>query len=199
MVTAKARPGRVVVSPLDVGLLQSFEVIFPFLFILTFTFAFLTRIPPFKENYMYGAVMAVSLAVITLFSPVAIKTINTMAPWFVLLFVVIILTLMAYYIVGHSEESLQKSVMEGEFSGTIAWWIFALVLIIAVGSFAQVISEERGFAGLTAENATAALQGGPGEQAGFFAVILHPKVLGMAVILLVAFFAVGQLSQASEK
>jgi len=185
------------VSPLDIGLLQTFEIVFPFLFILTFVFAFLTKIKPFSENYVYAAIIAVSLSVITLFSPIAIKTINTMAPWFVLLFVVTIFALLAYSIVGYSEESLMSSVTEGPHSGTIGWWIFALVLIIGVGSFATVISEERGFGALTAENGSAVLASGASEEASFFQSLLHPKVLGMAVIMLVGFFAIGQLSKRS--
>ena len=54
------------VSPLDVGLLQTFQIIFPFLFVLVVVFAFLTQIKPFKENYVYGAIIAVSLAVLTM-------------------------------------------------------------------------------------------------------------------------------------
>ncbi|MBD3319421.1 hypothetical protein GF342_05955 [Candidatus Woesearchaeota archaeon] len=187
------------VSPLDVGLLQTFQVVFPFIFVLTAVFAFLTQVPPFKENYLYAALMAVALAVLTMFSPIAIKTINVMAPWFVLLFVAIIFALLAYYIVGHNEESLRQAIHEGEYSSTLGWWIFALILIIVIGSLTSVISQEQGFTDLTADNVSSALQEGPEEQAGFFQVILHPKVLGMAVILLIAFFAIGQLSKKSEK
>jgi hypothetical protein len=185
------------VSPLDVGLLQTFEIIFPFLFILTFTLAFLTKVKPFSDNYVYAAIVAISLSVLSLFSPIALKTINVMAPWFVLLFIATVFSLLAYSVIGYSETDLVTAVTSGPHSSTLGWWVFALVLLIGFGSLATVISEERGFGALTVENGSAALTAGPAEQAGFFQVLLHPKVLGMGVILLVAFFAIGQLSKRS--
>lgn len=187
------------VTPLDIGLVQVFQIIFPFLFVLTVMFAFLTRIAPFKDNPVYAAIMATSLAILTMFFPLVIKIINVMAPWFVLMFVIMVLALLAYYIIGYDEETLTGAIKSGEYSSALGWWIFAMVLIIAIGSTAAVISEERGFTGLTADNTTAALTTSGGEAASFFQTILHPKILGMAVILLVAFFAISALSKASEK
>src|SRR3989344_674936 len=186
-------------SPLDIGLVQVFQIIFPFLFVLTVMFAFLTQIKPFKENQVFGAIMAVSLAVLTMFSPLVIKIINTMAPWFVLVFVGVVFLLLAYYIIGYDDVMLKEAINTGEYNGAIAVWVVAIVLIISIGSTASVISQEKGFSGLTAENATAPLVEGETEQAGFFQTILHPKVLGMAVVMLVAFFAVSALTKQSVK
>lgn len=185
-------------TPLDIGLVEMFQIIFPFLFILTVTFAFLTQIKPFKENYVYAAIMATSLAVLTLFFPFVIKVINVMAPWFVLLFVIIVFALMGYYILGYSEDELKKEVTTGEMAGALGWWMFALVLIIAIGSIAVVFSAEKGFTTLTADDASDVVTSGDGEQAGFFQTLLHPKILGMAVILLVAFFAIRAVGAAPE-
>ena len=186
-------------SPLDLGLLQVFQVIFPFLFVLTATFAFLSQVKYFKENYVYAAIGAVSLAVLTMFYPVAVKTINLMAPWFVLLFIGLMFILMAYYVLGHSEEGLYEAITKGDNSEAIRLLVFAISLIIIFGSLAVVVSEEQGFTDFTASNTSAMLADGKTESSGFFSVILHPKVLGMAVVLLVAFFAIGGLTKKSEK
>lgn len=186
------------VSPLDIGLLQTFEIIFPFLFILTVVFAFLTQIKPFKENYVYGAIIAISLAVLTIFFPIAVKTINLMAPWFVFLFIALMFITMAFFILGMSQEQLGEAITDGEYASLIRWLVMAVSLIIIIGSLTQVISEEMGFGPLTAGNATAIVTDQAGELGGFFTALLHPKLLGLAVILLVGFFAILSLSKPSR-
>ena len=189
------------VSPLDLGLLQTFQIVFPFLFVLTAVFAVLTKLKPFGDNALYYAIIAAGLAVMTIFSTIAVKTINVMAPWFVLLFILIVFTLLAYQLVGYATDDLHTAVVTSpENASLIGWWVFALILIISIGSLTTVISEERGFTSLSGNNVTAVLTTpAGGEQASFFKVILHPKILGMAVILLVAFFAIGQLAKPSVK
>ncbi|MEK6849133.1 MAG: hypothetical protein AABY01_01035, partial [Nanoarchaeota archaeon] len=84
-------------TPLDLGLLANVGVIFPFLLVLVFSYAILSKIQIFgKDQNGLNAFISFVLAVITLFSPIATKTIAVMAPWFVLLFIFMIFLLIAY-------------------------------------------------------------------------------------------------------
>jgi hypothetical protein len=182
-------------TPLDIGLLQKFDVIFPFLFVLVIVYALLARTEWFKEKQGMGFLIAFVLAVMTLFSSIAVKTINRMAPWFVLLIIFSILLLLAYQALGVGEGKLVEVITGKEYGGTIAYWVLALMLIIGIGSLTSVVSEQKPFTALSAgENATA-IVAGQGEQVGFWATLFHPKVLGLALILLIAMFTIKKLSE----
>ncbi len=183
-------------TPLDVGLLQKFDVIFPFIFVLVVVYAILSRTEWLKDKQTMALIMAFVLAVMTLFSNIAVKTINRMAPWFVLLLIFSILVLVAYQAFGIQEKSIIDTLTGKEYGGTFAYWVLALMLIIGLGSLSAVVSEEKQFTSLAAgENATAA----PGaEEVGFWATLFHPKVLGLALILLIAMFTITRLSAKSS-
>jgi hypothetical protein len=183
-------------TPLDIGLLQKFDVIFPFLFVLVIVYALLARTEWMKEKQGMAFLVAFVLAVMTLFSSIAVKTINRMAPWFVLLVIFIVILLLAYQSLGIKEESILNIVTGKTYGGTISYWVLALVLIITIGSLTSVVSEEKQFTTLSAgENATQIAA--QGEQVGFWATLFHPKVLGLALILMIAMFTINKLS-ASE-
>lgn len=180
-------------TPLDVGLLQKFDVLFPFLFVLVVVYAILSRTEWLKEKQTIAFLLAFMLAVMTLFSTIAVKTINRMAPWFVLLLVFSILILVAYQAFGIQEKSIVETLTGKDYGGTFAYWVLALMLIIGLGSLSAVVSEEVAFTKLAAgENATQVT--GEAEEVGFWATIFHPKVLGLTLILLIAMFTIQRLS-----
>jgi hypothetical protein len=67
------------------------------------------------------------------------------------------------------------------------------MLMIGLGSLSAVVSEEVKFTEL-AEGQNATRITGEGEQVGFWATLFHPKVLGLALILLIAMFTVQKLA-----
>jgi len=176
-------------TPLDVGLLQKFNVIFPFLFVLVLVYAILSRTGWFKDKQAMAFLLAFILAAMTLFSSIATRTINLMAPWFVLLFLFGILILVAYMTFGIKEETIGHILTQSMYAKDFAYWILALVLIIGLGSLSYVISTEEGWGTLGGEEPT-------GEEAvGFFATLTHPKVLGMTLLMLIAMFTVNKMMQ----
>ncbi len=185
-------------TPLDFGLLQKFGVIWPFLFILVLIYAILSRIEAFKEKPWVVIMISAALAFMTMFSRVAVRTINMMAPWFVLVFIFFIFILIAYQAFGIKEQTILETITGKEHGKAFFNWVLALALIIGLGSLATVISEERGFLSLTQEEAMAAGEPVGMEASGFFSTITHPKVLGMAAVLLIAIFTVQRLAAKAE-
>ncbi|MEM4239634.1 MAG: hypothetical protein QXM31_01110 [Candidatus Woesearchaeota archaeon] len=180
-------------TPLDIGLLQKFDVIFPFLFVLVIVYAVLSRTEWFKEKQALAFLLAFVLAIMTLFSNIAVKTINRMAPWFIILIIFAVLLLLAYQAMGIQEKKILEVITGTNYGNTVAYWVLALMLIIGIGSLTSVVSEEKQFTTLAAgENVTAVT--GTGEQIGFWATIFHPKVLGLALILLIAMFTINKLA-----
>ena len=83
----------------------------------------------------------------------------------------------------------------------VRYWIIAMILIIAFGSLAHVITQETGgfpgYMNVSIENATEALAGGPNAPAqasDFWQTLFHPKMLGMVAILIIALFTISRLT-----
>ena len=179
-------------TPIGAGLqlLQKFDIIFPFLFIFADTLGIFGYLKAFNDNKAIHALLAIILSFMTVFSSIAVKTINKMAPWFVLFFIFILFLLLTYRLFGVPEEHIIKVLTGPEHGSTFFWWVMAIILIITLGSLSSVISEEQGFKKLTGENVTI------GEQQTFFQVIFHPQVLGMVLLLLIAVFTIQQMTRA---
>ena len=174
---------------LDIGLLKGFSSIFPFLFVLVILWAVFLRFHIFKDNKAFAAMLAFLFAVAVMFSPIAVKTINLMAPWFVLLFMAIVFVMITYQAFGIKEESILNVITGSEFGGDFAWTMLAIVGIILLGSFFTVLSEEgvqlRPGTNISIEQQTS-IQYGLG-------ILTHPKILGFMVVMLIAVFTVQQL------
>ncbi|MGM5488356.1 MAG: hypothetical protein ACQESG_05390 [Nanobdellota archaeon] len=184
-------------TPLDIGLLDHFEIIFPFLFILVFGYAILTKLKPFgDDNKGIYAVIAFALAVMTIFSPIVRETFVTAAPWFVLLFIFIIFSMIAYMALGASQDDI-VNVLKSPEHRFINFWMLALVLIITIGSLATVVSRHGGIGNEldTTENVSVQEADLSEQESDFWQTLVHPKVLGMVLILLVSFFTIQRLTK----
>ncbi|MBW2986776.1 hypothetical protein KY333_05390 [Candidatus Woesearchaeota archaeon] len=180
-------------TPLDIGLLQKFDIIFPFLLIMVIVYVVLTRWSYFKDNQAIAFLVALAMAIMSLFNPIVVKTINMMAPWFVLVFIFMLLVFMAYTAFGIKEDTIIDTITKGKYAADFGYWVLAIVLIIGIGSLTTVISQEQGFLDLSSENGSIAPTG-PGETSGFWDTIFHPQLLGMVVILLIGLFTISRLS-----
>ena len=187
-------------TPLDVGLLGNFQIIFPLLLIFCITFGVLTYSKIFGENTTLHAMIAIVLSVMTLFSNIAVQTINTAAPWFVILIVFIVFLLLGFMTMGAKEGDILSIIRSPDY-GFINWWLAALVLIILLGSLAHVISNEGGFGPSAQEvddNGDPIINQDTGEPAtqenDFWNALFHPKVLGMITLLMICFFAINRLT-----
>jgi hypothetical protein len=191
-------------SLLDLGGLTIFQRVWPFLLVMVTVYAILGVIEPFKDNKAVRALIAFVMAVLTLLYPIAWKTINLSAPWFVLFGVFIMFILIAYQMFGVSQEKIAGVFESKNYGTTVIYWTLAIILIIALGSLASVVSQEKKFTSLS-EGGVAPTEGLPAgtttgqapvsEEVGFFATITHPKVLGLALVLLIAFFTISNLAE----
>ncbi len=175
------------VTLFDAGILGKLNFIFPFLLVLILVYVVLIRTEMFKEKQGWAVMIAFVLAVLTLTSTIITKTINNMAPWFILLIVFGIFFLVVYQAMGIKEDTINKVLTSEEHGPAFTWWIIALVVMIALGSFITAFSEEKGFLALRGESAE-------DEEASLWSTLLHPKVLGLVLLFLVAYFAVQKLT-----
>ncbi len=177
-------------TPLDLGLLKQFDVLFPFLFVLVIVFAVLYRTQSFKEKPGLAAIIAFLLAIMTVVSPVApiaTKSINLMAPGFIILFIFIIFLMLVYQTFGVEEKTILKIVTDSEHSNTIVMILLVISVLIAAGAVGKYYHETK----LTTGNSTTAP---PVEESEMLQTLLHPKVLGTVLFLLIALFTVQKMA-----
>ena len=171
---------------LDIGLLQSFNPVFSFLFVWVAVFAILEYTKLFTENKGIHAMLAFILAVMTLLSGKLVELISLMAPVFVIGMIFLMFLFMIYKMFG-VEESWFKEAITGRSSAY--YWIIIIAVIILIGSIASVFGPELlAFTQAPAEgNAT-----GVGQNIG--ATFFHPKVLGFVFIMTIAIFTIFELA-----
>lgn len=172
---------------LDIGIIEKMNFLFPFLLVFILVFVVLLRLEMFKEKQIWAVFIALILALITLTSSMIVKTINKMAPWFILLIVFGILVLIVYQAMGIKEKAITDVLTGAEHGPAFVWWIVALVVLIGVGSFVTVYSEEKGFLKLTDE-------GVEDDESSFWSSLLHPKLLGLVLLFLVAYFTIQKMT-----
>jgi hypothetical protein len=178
---------------LDIGLLQHFQVIFPFIFVFATVFAILEFIKPFGKETDTGihSLIAICIAGMLLFSPQMIEMINFMAPWFVLLLIFILFILMMFRFAGTPEKSVIAVMSKWD---TLHWFILIFGIIVIVAAMGKVYGpgllslSSNGTAAQNIANATPKSPETFGENV--WAVLFHPKVVGMLFILLIASFTI---------
>ncbi len=179
---------------LDVGLIQNFSIIFPFLLVLVVVFGIASYTKLFGENKTIHGLIALILAISLMFSPTVRSAINLMAPWFVLLFIFMVFMILAFKVFGSSNEDVMSVLKNPEYS-YIIWWTAALAITIGVGSLSHVTFGQ----GQTPEATGTVGDIGERESKGigtsaFFQIITHPKVLGIALLLLIGSFTIQKLA-----
>ena len=180
---------------LDVGLLKSFDVIFPFLLVWALVFALLQKTEAIGKSMGINAVIATVAAFTVLLSDTVVQLINFMIPWFVVAIIFFVLLILIFQTFGAKEEDVFGALRKDK---AISWVIVGVGLVIMVAAFGNVLGQkftEASFQQGTAVNATAA--GGVATsnfEQNITATLFHPKVLGLIVLFAVAIFAVALLS-----
>jgi len=176
-------------TPLDFGLIKQFEIIFPFIFMFTILFVIFSKFTPFfKDSKTISGVLAFVVAVMAMFSPIAVQSIQMMAPWFVLMFMFLILTLIGLYTIGFQESDV-LGVLGNKDYEFILIIIIIVFVIIGIGSVGKAVADQGGFG--TGVN--------EGQEAEFYQTIFNSKVLGMIFIMMTAFFTIMMLARRPGK
>jgi len=183
---------------LDIGLLEHFKIIFPILFTFLVVYALLVYTKFLGDNKAIHALIAFALSIMVAFSDIAVATINSMAPWLVLVFIFIIFGLLAYKSIGFSDAQIMGALT----ARRQRWIIFIIgwvVVAIFLGSLTSEISERGGIGVYGVSNTTEASSGDDETQEkAFYETLVHPKVLGIMFILLLMLFAINRLVVTSD-
>ncbi len=192
---------------INTSLLAYFSPIFTFLLVFAVIYGLLQYAKLFEGNKIIHSIIAFVIAVFAgFFSTTARSMIEYMVPWFTILIIFIIFTILMYMVFGASNSDIRTVI--SKHSG-IQWTIAIIAIVIALGALSNTFGQKA--LRYTNPNASNSVNSsfvpsiGHGveqpktstESFGYNvgATFFHPKVAGMLFIILLGAFAVRMLTQ----
>ena len=182
---------------LDVGILRYFDVIFPFILVLSLIFAILHKKKFVSDNPSINATIAVVFAFLVILSDAAVQIINFMIPWLTVTIVFAVLLLLVFQVMGLKEEKLPEIIKDK----AVYWVILAIGLLIMIAAFGSVFGQTLTEVATQGGAAVDAETGGSGTgdfQSNIYSIIFNSKVLGLMVLFTIAVFATFMLTGKPE-
>jgi hypothetical protein len=186
------------VTFLDIGLLQHISIIFPFLLVFVVVYGILQWLKPLGDDKGINSIIAACLAAILLFSKNAVSFINYIAPWFAILFIFGFFMILLFRSVGAPSEAIEKVMSHWS---TIHWWMLALGILIVLGALSEVYGPDISPYGEEG-NRTVVVDGKEMPEESYKGqltkILFHPRVLGIALVLIILSFAIRMLTEPAK-
>ncbi|MEM3374287.1 MAG: hypothetical protein QXE31_03630 [Candidatus Woesearchaeota archaeon] len=178
-------------SLLDISLLNYFSNVFVILFVFAATYAVLMFKNPFQiseEKKYINSVIAITLALMMIFSQDAIEIIKNTIPWYIIMLISLLFVII---IASAFNTSIPSSL-----SSSMGTYILVIAIIILLINVANKIGQQAGPYLSGNANPDVVVPNGEGDVASnsftqnFGATLFHPKVLAMILVLIISLFAV---------
>ena len=177
----------------DISLIQSFDIVFPFVFVWAVVFALLQKTEAIAKSAGINAVIATAAGFMILLSQTVIDLINFMIPWFTIAIIFLILMLLLFMVFGGKNIQPEKAIKDK----SLQWVLIGIGLVIIFAAFGKVLGQNIGpyLAGgnETEVGAPGSVATGSFEQ-NIFATLFHPKTLGLIILFAIVIAAIIFLS-----
>ena len=182
---------------LDVTLLKAFgETIFPVVLVFALVFALLQKTKLLGASLAINSLIAIATAFMVLISSNLLELVNFMIPWFVVVIIFLVLMILIFQTFGAKEESIAGAITNNK---SLRWILIGVGIVIFgvafANTFGQTFTEASVSGNETAVNATGVSSTSTDSfSTNITSIIFHPKVLGLAVLFIIAIFAVAFLT-----
>ncbi|MBU0929500.1 MAG: hypothetical protein KJ623_00315 [Nanoarchaeota archaeon] len=167
---------------LDTGLLYHFLPLVTFLFIFSIVYIILENTDWLGKNKSLKFIAALSIALISLFAGGVVDLINYIVPWFVFIFIFLILLFMGLTFLG-----IEKNVVWNNLS---IWTVMVISFLLLLIGITQVYSSI--FTPYADTNVTKTI----GSET--LRTVFHPRVLGAIFILIISSLTIRFVAQKVE-
>lgn len=166
---------------LDVGILEYFTPVFVFLFIFALIYAILDKTNLLGESKALKSLVSFVFAMLFIITQDLMKLVTIMTPWFIVLLVAVLFIILFFLFVGAKNEQIAAAFTDK----VVIWTVLIVILIIFGYGVTQVYGTDIHsiYGGEGAEDT-----GGLNQAIG--QILFHPKMLGVALILIIAALAV---------
>ena len=192
------------VPVLNLELLGHFTPVFSFLLVLVLVYAALQYTKALGGNKIIHAIIALVLAFVVILIPSMTALIMFAAPWFTILFIMVIFGIIGFKLFGVSDDNISEVMRKHT---GLQWTILIVMLVIVIGalsvSFGQKqLDKTTGASGLPsnafdADYVNSVPSGSTATkdyQTNFQRTLYHPKMLGVLFILIFSAIAVRVMS-----
>lgn len=159
---------------LDTGLLYHFLPFVTFLFIFSLVYIILDNTEWMGKNKTLKFIAALTIGLISLFAGGVVDLINYIVPWFVFIFIFLILLFMGLTFLGIQKETIWSSLS--------IWTVMIISFLLLLIGISQIYGEI--FTPYGGGNVTKSIAGET------LRTIFHPRVLGALFILIITAIAV---------
>ncbi|MFH1064872.1 MAG: hypothetical protein V1729_07340 [Candidatus Woesearchaeota archaeon] len=173
---------------LDIGLAEHFAIIFPILLVFVIVFALLEKSKILGDNKGLHSLIALSIAIMMIFVPGLVQVVVIMAPWFVILFLLVTFFLLLLMSFGTKWDAISGVANVWQ---TPHWFLLIISLIVFIGALAQVyggamlpFSDDGSVQVSSAADTNLTTDTGNFNQ-NVGRVIFHPKTIGLFFMLMV--------------
>ncbi len=163
---------------LDTGYLYHFLPFFTFLLIFTILYAVLDKTEMLGKNKSLNFIAALSIALISLFAGSILDLINFVVPWFVFIFIFLILMMAGFFFLGVSPDKVWERLN--------VWTVLIVIILILLIGVVTVFENV-----FTPYGSTDTGKSIGGETLN---ALFHPRVLGALFILIVSAIAIKMIS-----
>lgn len=188
---------------LDLGLLQSFDVIFPVILIFALVFAILQKTKIVGDSLGINSIIAIAVAFMALLSDNVIQVVKFIIPWFTIAIIFFLLIMLVFQVLGAKESDIFNYVKGDK---AIGWVVIGIGIIIIFAAFANVLGQQlteasvqtsgtQSYGNVNGTITTTSENVATGNfQQNIYSTLFHPKVLGLLVLFGIAIFAVALLT-----
>lgn len=182
---------------INIELLQHFSPVLSFILVLALIYAALQYTKILGANKIIHAIIALVIALIVVLSPNITSIVMFAAPWFTILFILVIFSLIGFKLFGVSDESIASTMKN---HAGLQWTFIIILVIIILGALATSFGQKQLELGQAGEKVVLSNQAPAGStatasyQTNLQRTIYHPKMLGLLFVLIVAALTVRLMS-----
>ncbi|MAG47135.1 hypothetical protein CL617_00895 [archaeon] len=166
---------------LDLGVLEFFTPVFSLGLVIAVTYAILDKFKLLGENKVPKLFISFCVGMLFIFSADAVRFINFVSPWFVVFLVLLMFLLSAFLFMGVRDSELQKAVEDPR----VYWPVLVIGIILFLVALTQIFGDK--LPGSDPDDESRVTVG--------LNAIVHPRVLGAIVVLLIASVAIKFISE----
>jgi hypothetical protein len=182
-------------TPLSLGILENFSVIFIFIFIWAVLFGIFEIINIFGDGKRnLNAIVAFVVALIAAITPDFVFIIKTILPWTSLMIVFFFFLFAIPLFMGLGKDDV-LTFLGGKKKIAVVGWVLGAMIFLILYSLSQIHGDELlnyGDTGefIEAENGTAT-----GFQENLFKTVFNPQIIGLFMFMIIAVLAITYLSR----
>ncbi len=184
-------------TPLNLGLLDKFSVIFIILFLFAILYGLLELVKVFGEGkHNLNAIIALMVTLIAAMTPDLVKMLKLMLPWIAMMIVFFFFLFAIPMFMGMTKTDITTFMGGTRRIGTVGW-VFGAMIFLIIYSMGNIFGEKLLVGDVSNSNSSSSVNASATSnfQSNVFKTVFNPKIIGMFFILLLSMLAVTYLTK----